>query len=92
VTDSEDVLGLIARRPISTAKLAHALASRETGARLRLLVEALHQRGARVIAAGIEDPEVIGRIWSSGVDYIQGNFIQFPEDTLSFNFQEGVIG
>jgi EAL domain-containing protein (putative c-di-GMP-specific phosphodiesterase class I) len=92
VTDSEDVLGLIARRPIGSVKLAHELARRETGARLRLLVQALHQRGARVIAAGIEDPEVIGRIWSSGVDYIQGNFIQFPEDTLSFNFQEGVIG
>jgi len=92
VTDSEDVLGLIARRPIGTAKLAHELASRETVARLRSLVEALHQRGARVIAAGIEDPDVIGRIWSSGVDYIQGNFIQFPEDTLSFNFQDGVIG
>ncbi len=91
VTDNEDVLGLIARRPIGTAKLAHELVSRETGARLRLLVQALHQRGARVIAAGIEDPDVIGRIWSSGVDYIQGNFIQFPEDTLSFNFQEGVI-
>jgi len=92
VTDSEDVLGLIARRPIGSVKLAHTLARRETGARLRLLVQALHQRGARVIAAGIEDPEVIGRIWSSGVDYIQGNFIQFPEDTLCFNFQEGVIG
>ncbi len=92
VTDSEDVLGLIARRPIGSVKLAHALVRRETGARLRLLVQALHQRGARVIAAGIEDPEVIGRIWSSGVDYIQGNFIQFPEDTLCFNFQEGVIG
>ncbi|WP_295587502.1 EAL domain-containing protein [uncultured Lamprocystis sp.] len=92
VTDSEDMLGLIARRPIGTAKLARELASRETGARLRLLVQALHQRGAQVIAAGIEDPAVIGRIWSSGVDYIQGNFIQFPEDTLSFNFQEGVIG
>ena len=92
VTDSEDVLGLIARRPIGSVKLAHALARRESGARLRVLVQALHQRGARVIAAGIEDPEVIGRIWSSGVDYIQGNFIQFPEDTLCFNFQEGVIG
>jgi EAL domain-containing protein (putative c-di-GMP-specific phosphodiesterase class I)/DNA-binding response OmpR family regulator len=90
VTDSDSTLGLIARRPIGSVKLARELVIDPAGSRLKALVEALHQRGARVIAAGIEDPETIGRVWSRGVDYIQGNFIQFPEDSLNFHFQEVV--
>jgi EAL domain-containing protein (putative c-di-GMP-specific phosphodiesterase class I)/CheY-like chemotaxis protein len=91
VTDREDLLGLIARRPIGTAKLARDLIGRARGAAFKSLVEALHRRHARVIAAGIEDPETIGRLWSSGVDYLQGNFIQFPEETLNFQFHAGVV-
>ncbi len=90
VTDSDSILGLVARRPIGCVKLARDLVASSSGSRLRDLVDALHERGARVIAAGIEDPETIGRVWSSGVDYIQGNFIQFPEDSLSFRFDESL--
>ncbi len=91
VSDREDLLGLIARRPIGTAKLARDLIGRARGEDLKSLVEALHRRHARVIAAGIEDPETIGRVWSSGVDYLQGNFIQSPEETLNFQFHTGVV-
>jgi len=90
VTHDEEILGLVARRPIGTAKLARELVGRTETAQLKSIVAALHQRHARVIAAGIEDPETIGRVWSSGVDFIQGNFIQFPEDTLNFQFREGL--
>jgi EAL domain-containing protein (putative c-di-GMP-specific phosphodiesterase class I)/GGDEF domain-containing protein len=92
VTDSESTLAFIARRPIGSVKLARDLVANATSSRLKALVDALQQRGARVIAAGIEDPQTIGRVWSSGVDYIQGNFIQFPEDSLSFHFEESVLG
>ena len=92
VTDSDSILGLIARRPIGSVKLARDLVANASVSRLKALVEGLHQRGARVIAAGIEDPQTIGRVWSSGVDYIQGNFIQFPEDSLSFRFDETALG
>ncbi len=92
VSDRHECLGLIARRPIATAKLAHELVASRDTARLATLVDALHQRRARVIAAGIEDPEAIGRIWSSGVDYIQGYFIQPPQAMLNFRFDEGLVG
>jgi EAL domain-containing protein (putative c-di-GMP-specific phosphodiesterase class I)/CheY-like chemotaxis protein len=91
VTDAPEVLGLIARRPIGLVKLAREMVGHEALPRLRSLILALHERGARAIAAGIEDPESIGRIWSSGADYLQGNFIQFPEDTLNFDFHGGVV-
>jgi EAL domain-containing protein (putative c-di-GMP-specific phosphodiesterase class I) len=88
ITDSKDLLRLIRRRGIVCVKLARELASKGTLRDLKTVVEGLHALGARVIASGIEEPEMIGRVWSSGVDYIQGNLIQFPEETLGFNFGE----
>ncbi len=88
ITDSKDLLRLIRRRRVVCVKLARELASQGTLRGLRSMVEGLHELGARVIASGIEEPEMIGRVWSSGVDYIQGNLIQFPEETLEFNFGE----
>ena len=90
VTDHRDCLGLIARRPIRTAKLARELVANRDSTRLAALVDALHQRHARVIAAGIETPDAIGYAWSSGVDYVQGNLIQPPQEALNFRFHEGL--
>jgi EAL domain-containing protein (putative c-di-GMP-specific phosphodiesterase class I) len=39
-----------------------------------------------VIAAGIEDAPTVGRVWSCGVDLIQGNFIQPAAEDLGFDF------
>lgn len=91
VTDSKDDLELITRLRIGFVKLARELLDRESGERLNGLVGRLHKHGPQVIAAGIEDPEAIGRVWSSGVDYIQGNFIQFPEETLNFQFHQEAL-
>jgi EAL domain-containing protein (putative c-di-GMP-specific phosphodiesterase class I)/CheY-like chemotaxis protein len=91
ITDSKGLLRLIRRRGITCVKLARELASQGTPRVLKAVVEALHGLGVCVIASGIEDPETIGRVWSSGVDYIQGNLIQFPEETLDFNFGETAL-
>lgn len=90
VTDHRDCLGLIARRPIRTAKLARDLIANRDAPRLAALVDALHQRHARVIAAGIETPDAIGFAWRSGVDYVQGHFIQPPHAVLKFRFDEAL--
>ncbi len=92
VTDTKETIELISRLRIGFVKLARELVDRESGARLNGLVGRMHGHGPQVIAAGIEDPEAIGRVWSSGVDFIQGNFIQFPEETLNFQFHEEVLG
>ena len=88
VREDPEVLGLVARRPIACVKLGHDLVAKGSARRLKEIVEAHHQRGARVIAAGIETPETVARVWSSGVDYIQGNYIQFPEESPSFDFDD----
>lgn len=91
ITDSKEHLRLIRRRGITLVKLTRELASEGTPKLLKSSVEGLHELGVRVIASGIEEPEMIVRVWSSGVDYIQGNLIRFPAETLDFDFEETAL-
>ena len=72
-------------------KLERSLIAADCKVDLRPVVKGFHKQRIRVIASGIEAPESIGRAWSGGVDYIQGNFIQFPEDSLGFNFDDSPL-
>jgi len=88
VGDDPAVKALLTRNRVDFVKLERSLIAADTKVDLRSVVKGFHKGRIKVIATGIEDPEAIGRAWSSGVDYIQGNFIQFPEETLNFNFDE----
>ena len=43
---------------------------------LRQIVTAAHERGRKVIAPRIEDAQSASLLWTIGVDYIQGDFVQ----------------
>ena len=53
---------------------------------LRLLVDGLHERDVRVIAPCVEEASVVATLWSSGADYIQGNFVQAADRGFAFDF------
>jgi EAL domain-containing protein (putative c-di-GMP-specific phosphodiesterase class I) len=55
------------------------------------LVKAAHKLGKRVIVSRIEHPELLGQLWSSDVDYIQGNFVQPPGTELDYDFAGSVL-
>lgn len=42
----------------------------------------VREAGTRIIMPMIEDPETAASMWRSGADYMQGNMIQAPEDTI----------
>ncbi|MDX1569167.1 MAG: EAL domain-containing protein [Xanthomonadales bacterium] len=46
----------------------------------------LHEHNAMVIAPAVEDARAAVALWSSGIDYIQGHFVQEPENQLGYNF------
>lgn len=50
-----------------------------------------HKIGAKVIVPNIDDPRSIDLHWSSGADYLQGNFIQRPLDNMDYDFSQVVI-
>jgi diguanylate cyclase (GGDEF)-like protein len=58
---------------------------------LAALIEEIHDMGTPVIAPRIENPQVIAQLWISGVDFIQGNFIQRPDQKLGYDFSESIL-
>jgi diguanylate cyclase (GGDEF)-like protein len=58
---------------------------------LMQLIELAHEKGIKVIAPQVEDPRSIAVLWSSGTDYVQGNFVQRPESNLIYDFNESVL-
>ncbi|MEO8671400.1 MAG: EAL domain-containing protein [Tahibacter sp.] len=65
------------------------LGDRSAGLRdnLRRLVHYAHERGRLVIAPRIEDAQSAALLWTVGVDYIQGNFVQHAAQDLDYDFR-----
>jgi PleD family two-component response regulator/EAL domain-containing protein (putative c-di-GMP-specific phosphodiesterase class I) len=85
-TGSAEELQALSELSVSLVKLSfHTLANTERGA-LTGIVRALHKQGIAFIAAGIEEPETIARVWSCRPDFLQGNYLQMPSPELSFDF------
>jgi len=84
--DSPRAMQILAQLPVSLARLDPGALREMTSARLTALVETVHGSGAALIAAAIEDPQSIGRVWGCGVDFIQGNYIQPAGEGFDFDF------
>lgn len=54
---------------------------------LRRLVHYAHERGRKVIAPRIEDAQSAATLWTVGVDFIQGNFVQHEAQNLDYDFR-----
>lgn len=54
---------------------------------LRRLVRNAHEHGRRVIAPRIEDAQSAATLWTIGVDFIQGNFVQHEAQNLDYDFR-----
>jgi EAL domain-containing protein (putative c-di-GMP-specific phosphodiesterase class I)/PleD family two-component response regulator len=57
----------------------------------RGVIKRAHALGLRVIGPSVEDPRAAAALWSSGIDYLQGNLVQEPEHALDFDFQTSVL-
>ncbi len=76
--------------PVSYIKLDYSLLS-EPGKGLKELISLAHELKIKVIAPQVEDPRSIAILWSSGADFVQGNFVQRPENNLIYDFTESVL-
>jgi EAL domain-containing protein (putative c-di-GMP-specific phosphodiesterase class I)/CheY-like chemotaxis protein len=57
---------------------------------LRALVERVHDAGKRVIAPHVEDARGVATLWTAGIDFVQGNFVQHADHELAFDFHASV--
>jgi len=53
---------------------------------LALVVQQCEARDVQVIAGFVESAACLKLLWQSGVHYIQGNFLQEPDESLGFDF------
>ena len=58
---------------------------------LRELVALAHERNLQVIAPRVEDARGAAALWSAGVDFIQGNFVQRAGHDLAYDFHASVM-
>lgn len=88
-TATESAFQLIDDLPVHYIKLPHAADIQEmTEEPVSTIVSRLHERGQKVIIPGIEDAATAADMWTSGADYLQGNFIQEPDFRLDFEFSQ----
>ncbi|MCB1802063.1 MAG: EAL domain-containing protein [Gammaproteobacteria bacterium] len=55
------------------------------------VIRQAHDASAKVIVSNIDDPRSIDLHWSSGADFLQGNFIQRPLENMDYDFSQVVI-
>ncbi len=80
--------GLLEQLPLDYVKLAPELA-RDDG--VADLVARAHAAGRKVIAPRIEDAGSAVALCAAGVDYLQGNFVQQPGQSLDYDFSAGQL-
>ena len=82
-------LQVLSYLPVDNVKLADKYldASGSLREELKSLIAAAHDGKRRVIAARVENAQSAAALFSLGVDFIQGNFVQQPGAELGFDFQ-----
>jgi len=49
--------------------------------------EMIHSHDVKTIATGVEDANSLAILWTAGVNYIQGYFLQEPSESISYDFK-----
>lgn len=58
----------------------------ENQAAVKTITEKARELGKQTVAEFVESADSLTVLWSCGVHYIQGNFLQVPDGTLDFDF------
>ena len=79
--------------PVPIVKVARSLLedfARDTANQQRVaeIVEHVKESQMAVIVPNVEDAASLQIIWPMGVDFVQGNFIQAPQEGLEFDFAQ----
>ena len=77
--------------PANYVKICYSLMSgvsenEENQGAIREIAEALKPMGTKVIAQFIEDADTLSILWSLGINYSQGNFLQPPVEHPNYDF------
>lgn len=91
---STNIDNILDQLPVDFLKLSARYSSgHDEGRReeLREIVRLAHANGRRVIAPRVEEARVAAALWSSGIDLIQGNFVQQAARDMSYDFHASIV-
>jgi EAL domain-containing protein (putative c-di-GMP-specific phosphodiesterase class I) len=85
---------LLKHLPIDYVKFAPELvddiaANQERQDQLVQLNTDTQEHGIKTIVMGVEDANSLAVLWTLGVNYIQGYFLQEPSESISYDFGSG---
>lgn len=76
--------------PVDYVKIDDAfsqdLSAPEMVEQLREMVATLHNQGKLTIVSNVRSATMMPTLWQAGVNYIQGDYLQPPADSMDFNF------
>lgn len=58
---------------------------------MRDIIDRAHRLGLQVIGQAVEDPQAAAALWVAGIDFIQGNLVQGPDQALDFDFRSATL-
>lgn len=62
------------------------LSSPEAVDKLKDIITTLHNQGKLTIVPCVDSATMIPSLWQAGVNYIQGNYLQAPSDSMNYDF------
>ena len=68
------------------ASFTKDLTSENKGAELKEMIKALSNQGRKVVVPQVSHASELAPLWHTGVDYIQGDFLQSPSDSMDYDF------
>ncbi len=54
--------------------------------KMQELNKMLHSMSIKTVAVEVEDANCLAALWTIGADYVQGDFLQKPSDTIAYEF------
>lgn len=69
------------------ASFTKDLTSESKDEELKEMVKELSEEGRQIIVPQVESPKAMAPLWHSGVDFIQGTFLQGPSESMNYNFE-----
>jgi len=88
--EEASALKLLERTPTTYVKVAAEVVDGPQG-ELAALVKQVHNAGRLAIVPMVEDAAMAAKAMSAGADYVQGYFVQRPDEALSFDIPESVL-
>ena len=76
---------------LGTSFTQNLLNDKQRQQQLGVLARTLAAVGVTTIVTGIEDAMTLPALWSCGIDYVQGFFLQRPHTDMSYDFENMVL-